>query len=365
MKSKSALLLFLLGASLLAFVPNRACASLAPSSAQATPQTSSSRTNDMTLDVVVTDKAGRPVRGLDHQDFKVLDNKTPRTIGSFHAVAGESVHPDPPVEAYLLVDMINPSFVTIANERRNLIAYLKGTGAHLALPTSFVFLTDQGIKVQGQSTRDASVLLSNLDANPTVQPATLPTAGYNRMMEVRLKSLQGLDILAVDLARKPGRKLVLWLSQGWPAFVVESNQMSSKEAQQLFTYIVSLSTVLRRADITLYAVDPSGSSSNLFGEGGNNFKYQDFVKGVTSQKQVDNGDLLLQVIATQTGGKVLFGSNDIARLIDQCVSDAGSFYELRFDAPHATHADEYHAIQIEMAKKGLKARTITGYYAQP
>ena len=365
MKSRTARLLFLAGAFLLPFVPNRSLASSAPPAAQATAPASSASTNNMTLDIVVTDKAGRPVSGLVQQDFKVLDDKIPRNIASFREVAGESAHSDPPVQVYLLVDMINPSFETVANERRNLIAFLKGSGAHPALPTSFVFLSDQGIKVQGQSTKDANVLLSNLDANPTVQQATLATSGYNRMMEVREKSLQGLGVLAVDLASKPGRKLVLWLSQGWPGFTGESNQMSSKEAQQLFTYIVSLSTVLRRADITLYAVDPSGASSNLFGEGGNNFKYQSYVKGVVSPKQVDNGDLLLQVIATQTGGRVLFGSNDIAKLIDQCVSDANSFYELTFEAPHATHADEYHAIQIELAKKGLRARTITGYYAQP
>lgn len=41
---------------------------------------------NLTLDVVVTDKAGTPVRGLLQKDFTLLDNKQPQGLTSFRAV---------------------------------------------------------------------------------------------------------------------------------------------------------------------------------------------------------------------------------------------------------------------------------------
>ena len=44
----------------------------------------------LTLDVVVTDKSGHPVPGLQQQDFTLLDDKQPQTILSFRAVDATS-----------------------------------------------------------------------------------------------------------------------------------------------------------------------------------------------------------------------------------------------------------------------------------
>jgi hypothetical protein len=42
----------------------------------------------ITLDVQVVDNSGAPVRGLQKQDFALLDDKQPKNILSFHAVDG-------------------------------------------------------------------------------------------------------------------------------------------------------------------------------------------------------------------------------------------------------------------------------------
>jgi VWFA-related protein len=91
----------------------------------------------------------------------------------------------------------------------------------------------------------------------------------------------------------------------------------------------------------------------------------EFVKGVSTPKQANNGNLMLQVLATQTGGKVLYGTNNIAKMLNQCLADAQEFYVLTFNAPHAAHPDEYNGIQVQVNKSGLKVRTRTGFYAQP
>jgi VWFA-related protein len=80
---------------------------------------------------------------------------------------------------------------------------------------------------------------------------------------------------------------------------------------------------------------------------------------------VEAGDLALQVIATQTGGRVLNSSNDIGKQIESCMGDANSWYVLAFDSPRADGPNEYHKLDVKIDKPGLTARTRTGYYAQP
>lgn len=55
----------------------------APVHSSATPAVSGGR---IRLDVVVTDKAGKPVTGLQAQDFTLLDNKNPQKIVYFKAL---------------------------------------------------------------------------------------------------------------------------------------------------------------------------------------------------------------------------------------------------------------------------------------
>src|SRR5579863_7263625 len=83
----------------------------------------------ITLDVQVTDKSGVAVRGLQKQDFTLLDDKQPKNILSFHAVdnvAGSST--DPPVEIVLVVDAVNATFQTVNYERNELKKFLLQNG---------------------------------------------------------------------------------------------------------------------------------------------------------------------------------------------------------------------------------------------
>ncbi len=318
----------------------------------------------MLLDVVVTDKADRPVGDLKPEDFKVLDNKEARSIAGVRPVAGEDLKADPPTEAILLVDQIGSYAEMVAIERKGVEAWIAQSGAQLAIPTSLVFLTETELNYQGKPSRDPKVLLDNLEKNPNPQRSFQPQGGFEQWIEIRQKSLEAVNGLALKLRDRPGRKLVVWISPGWPPFSDQTQQKTAQQMQGLFDYIVGISTVLREARVTLYHVDPQGGSTNLSSEiSGSN--YQQYVKPVPSPKQADNGNLMLQVLATQTGGKVIYGSNNIAKMISQCLADAHAFYVLNYDAPHATHANEYHAVQIQVNKPGLKARTLTGYYAQP
>jgi len=316
----------------------------------------------VTLDVVVTDKAGHPVPGLQQSDFTLLDDKQPQTITSFRAAEETSATADPPLQVILLVDAVNTAYQGVVYQRNELIKLLQRDGGHLTLPMSLILLSDTSTQIQPTPSRDGNALVTALNANQSGLRIIGRSQGFYGGADRVQISIKALEQLIAYETRQPGRKLLIWLSPGWPLLSGPNVQMTDKGRESIFNTVVALSTALRQARITLYSVDPSGMS-----DAGSmrTFYYESFLKGVPSANKVENGNLGLQVLAVQSGGRVLNSSNDIARLIATCLDDSKAFYTLTFDSPRADHPDEYHSLQIQIDKARLTARTRTGYYAQP
>ena len=326
--------------------------------AQAAPGQASS--SAIRLDVVVTNKSGAPVADLQPEDFKLLDKKQPQNLISLEFVDGASAKTEPPAEVILVVDAVNGSLETVESERQMLTRFLRANGGELALPTSLAVLSDQGMTVKNPPTRDGKVLADFLNANiPGLRP--LSTYGWDADMAREQLSLKALDFLVAQVSHTPGRKLLIWLSPGWRLQTSGNWVASQKDRQMLFDKVVSLSTTLRTARVTVYCLDPSGMDSEL------TFQqiYEAYLKGVDAPKHVDYGYLLLQVLAAQTGGKAISAATDMAGLLDKCMEDGRAYYTLSFSPPASVHPDEYHSIEVQIDKAGLKARTRTGYYALP
>jgi VWFA-related protein len=160
---------------------------------------------------------------------------------------------------------------------------------------------------------------------------------------------------------RPGRKLMIWFSRGWPMLSDTRSPLTSKGAQQTFNWVVSASTELRQARITLYSVDPIGLANA--GQLRSTY-YEDFLRGVKSPSKVLPGNLGLPVLTVQSGGRVFNTSNDLETAVEDCVADASAYYVLSFDSLPADQQDEYHALQVTVDKPGMTVRTRTGYYDQ-
>jgi len=322
---------------------------------------SSPSDRSITLDVTVTDKSGKPVPDLQEEDFTLLDDKHPQKISSFQANAANSRTEDPPLQVILLIDAVNTSLRGMGDLRLQVEKFLKQDGGRLSLPTSLVVMTDTS---QGQTaaTRDGNVLTQTLDSKQTGVREIGRSGGFYGGEDRVGVSLNTLAMLATKEASQPGRKLLVWLSPGWPLLSGPNVELTTKDEEGIFAEVVRLSTALRDARITLYAVDPLGmEDAGSF----QTFYYQSFLGGVTSASKAQNGNLALQVLAVQSGGVVLNSSNDTAGAIANCLADARAFYTLTFGAPRAEHPNEYHSLQVKIGKPKLKVRTRTGYYAQP
>jgi len=313
----------------------------------------------MFLDVVVTPKSGPPVSGLQQQDFTILDNKFPQTILTFQAIRGREA----PIEVVLVVDDVNAGFANIAYERSEINKFLRTDGGQVAHPMALAFLTDDGIKIQDEFSSDGNELSAGLDKYTLGLHSIRRSGGIYSAVERLQISLKALFELGRREAARPGRKIILWISPGWPVLSGPGvqEQMDAKQEQEIFDDVVKLSTLLREGQITLYSIDPLGNADF----GGRAFRWEAFTKGISKPSQAEWGNLALQVIATQSGGLALNSGNDITAFLKQCLADTQAYYEISIAPPLDQKRDEYHHLEVHLADHKLTARTSQGYYAQP
>jgi len=341
----------------------------------------------ITLDVVVADKSGKPIPGLRQQDFTLVDNKQPQKIVSIRAAegggatavkggGGSAVEPgsataaepgsataDEPMEMILLVDQVNTDFTALASARKEIVKFLGRNGGQLALPASMVFLSEAGGTVGETPTRDGNALIAELNQKPSsARTNQSRTHGFYNDRERLEFSVHTLEQVADYEATIPGRKLAIWISSGWPLLSSPRGELGSKAKQWVFDTVVALSDRLRRARITLYDIDPAGVVADTDGLRG--LAYRRFLTPVKTLGQALPGSVALQVLASQSGGLVL-NSNDVAGEIATCVADASASYALSFDGLPGDGPNEYHALEVTVNRPGLTARTRSGYYAQP
>src|SRR5580700_4921028 len=191
----------------------------------------------VTLDVQVRDKSGAAVRGLQKQDFTLLDDKQPKDILSFKAVEnGDSA--DPPVEMVLVVDAVNTGHQTVAIERSELKKFLLRNDGELPVPMSLVVFTDTDTKIQNGFSRDGNALAAQYDQYETGLRYNTRSQGFYGAEERYNLSLKALSSIMAFEEKRPGRKLIIWFSAGWPLLSGPRVQLTSKEEQRLFDRIV-------------------------------------------------------------------------------------------------------------------------------
>jgi VWFA-related protein len=311
----------------------------------------------VTLDVVVSDKSGKPVSGLGSGDFTLLDNGQPNRILSFQAVDGTVQKADPPVEVMLLIDAANVGSQGVVFEREQVERFLRQNDGHLAQPVSIFVLTDRGLSILSSPSADGNALAEKVSKIEHTLRTNQSAGEWGAVQRFQF-SVQTLSAIAQSEAKKPGRKLMLWLGSGWPMFDSSRPPVPSREQQQQwFDSIVQLSTQLRAARISVYTM--------LWGAYSPSLLYQDYLSGVKTADKANTANLTLKVMAVQSGGRVMGPNNDLAEEINSAIADGNAFYTISFDPPPADRANEYHYLKVQIAKPKLTARTTTGYYAQP
>jgi VWFA-related protein len=321
-----------------------------------TPATTPAKSSDLILDVTVTNKSGEAVPNLKSSEFTVLTDKTPAPILAFHPVDTSRE----PLSVVIVLDAVNTGFQEVSYERIQISKFLSASDGRLAHPTTLAVLTDKGIDLHDAFTQNGSSLSASLEQDVIGLRAINRSTGFYGADDRLGISLTGLSALATDLAKVPGRKLVLFVSPGWPILSGPEVLLSNKQQHDIFAQDIRLTNLLRTARIALYDIDPYGAAENL----DRVFYYQSFLNGLRKPSDAALGNLSLQVLAAQSGGLVL-NSTGIAQLLQRCIAENSTYYRIAIATPPATHPDDYQSIQIKLSDPGLTAETSAGIYLQP
>ena len=365
--TRNVLLLILLS------VPELALTQQSPGSGVATPaQTSAaddpasaqpSRNGQLHLSVLVTDHAGRPVSGLAQSSFTLHDDGRPLPVLDAQPITGQtSASKAPATQVILVIDAVNVPINTVDYEREQVERFLRSNEGRLDLPVSVVIFEDTSTKMQQAPSQDGNALAADLKKQDIGLREVRRSGGFwgaTERYDLSLRTLQ--QLLALE-AQRPGHKLVLWISPGWPYLSGPGVDLSGKEQQSLFRSVVDVSNQFQQAQVTLYSIDPLGlnDAGSL-----HTTYYEAYLKGVRKPSDAQPADLSLQVLATHSGGRVIYGNNDITKQIAHAVSDAMSSYLITTQLPPSDQPGTYHDLDLKVETPGLTAHTTTGYYSRP
>ena len=260
-----------------------------------------------------------------------------------------------------MIDSVNTRIINVGYERNQIDRFLKQNQGRLAHPVAIAVLSDTGVEIT-RATDNGNQLAAFLKKATIGLRDIGHAAGFWGWTDQLQFSINGLERLAAAEQTRPGRKLLIWISPGWPLLSGPEVELSDKDQHAFFSTLVGLGASLRKARITLSSIDPIGTAD---ADTYRTMFYKEFTKGVRSARDMQIGDLGLQVLALQSGGLVFNSSNDVAGEIATAAADANSSYTIRIDSPPTGRPNDYRAISVHVDKSGMTARTRTSYYAQP
>jgi VWFA-related protein len=344
----------------------------APTSNPAVP-TLKVTTHLVVLNVVVTDKKGKPVTNLSKDDFSVLENGQPQTISTFEPAAqpggaeGAQVVPPDFVPAAALQNGTRPRTIIVLDElntvsedtmfaKQKMRQFLLAQPAVLRQPTSIYLLTKRRLEQFAAPTRDRDSLL----AKPSKMSLELPPhdldsgsvqGGADRLPA----SLLALDEIALSTAEQKTRKNVIWIGNGIP--ILSASGVSLGDSERFKNWVHYTANWLEETQTTVYTIDPRGLEAAEVGI------YNDTGRYIVPTPDLTPSELLFESIAPESGGAIMRGRNDIDVAIGTAVRDGNSYYTLSYYPTDRNWDGNFRKIRIQLEPAGLIARTQRGYYA--
>ncbi len=359
------------------------------------------------VEVVVTDKDGNRVTGLQPSDFRlrvdgkelpveffteVVGRQAVAPEGEAPPAAGPSVVPGEGVGTYYLV-FIDDYFAQTPH-RNQVLEHLKDQLARLGPDDRMALVAFNGGKLDmlsswSNNVRDLSRAFSDAMARPTRGPqratelaqllgnrgfgsiddgdTTAPVAGamLNAGLDVQEKSYGetlarqvGAEVSAVVSAMRatsgvPGRKVLLLLSGGWP-FSIQSyirgaqDTSLSRELPDGEKLYRPLTTTANLLGYTIYPVDLPGVQNGANSQDG---RYR--------EQEIEG---MVTFLAKETGGRPLLNSlRDKA--LDIAEEDTRSYYWLGF-TPTWERNDRPHKVDVDVKRPGLTVRSRNSFLDQ-
>jgi VWFA-related protein len=372
--------------------------------------------------VTVLGKKEAAVTGLSASDFTVLDGGKPRPIAFFH-FEGEPQAPaqkSPPVSGLftnrveasggpprnisaLVLDSLNTQPKDSTAARSQMMRYLKTLTPETRVA---IFHMGEKLTILHDFTDDAAALRAKLEkavlgkpvdnvpdieksvieaeqfvdvfaGDPDAQALVLEmgdvvlkydmeaaAAARRRRME---RSLEAMESLGRHLAGIPERKNIVWVGGGFSMLSMSSTDPTTNPRLETFEKMVRLTSQrLAQEGIALYIVDAKGlespkvalaSRAGAPARGGVRFQPQ-----VDAERASSDPRPAMQMMASITGGRYMFDTNDLAVGFRKAVADLRGAYTIGFYVPEEPD-NRWHKLKVNVAHPGVSVRHREGYLA--
>jgi VWFA-related protein len=316
------------------------------------------------LDVVVHDAKGNVVKDLKRSEFHVTEAKEDQTILNFEETGAhipdaetvsinstqdlDKVAPRAPVNIILL-DEFNTRFEDMAFARYSLKKFLEKQPDKLTTPTMLLSVSLEKFTVVHDYTQNKQELIDSLDHHFVAYPWQAHQFAW--IAERYGTAFGTLMRVAEATQGHIGHKNMIWIGRGFPPFNFANSPIDGQN--RVNSMVQQCVNMMRDARITLYTIDPAGIQvNNTYGSAA---EFNDPM----------GGNYQFAKLATATGGKALYGRNDVDAEIGTTVRDGESFYTLTY-RPGNTSLDpqKFRKIKITLDRPGLIATTREGYYLQ-
>ncbi|HYU34163.1 MAG TPA: VWA domain-containing protein [Thermoanaerobaculia bacterium] len=264
------------------------------------------------LYVVVTDREGRPVRGLTRDDFRLLQDGRDQQIAGFDD-AGSS-----PLSLGLAFDSSASMFLKLPDVREAARTLLTGglSSHDRALLVDF----DSAPRLVTPITGQLGTVSAGLD--------TMRADGGSNLFEAIVFSLQKLQGVS-------GRKALVVYSDGIGEGEKTSYRACIREA--------------RRSNVPIYLIVTNERAARAAG----------------ILEPLDGYASRLDHLAAATGGRAFFvmPSQNLREVYDTILRELRSQYLLTY-YPRDSAPEIWRKLGVEVKKRGYQARTVSGYYAR-
>jgi VWFA-related protein len=343
------------------------------------------------LEVVAVDSHGQPVNDLTIEDFQVTDASRPQKIVFFrhrdsalwqvpklapHEVSnrGASAVPNATV---ILFDLMNESFGTRGSAADHITKCLQGLESAENVYLYMMTLEGRLFGVHGladEEYTESNAATWNKQIKPLMDKAlhdTLRARPVDIDVAVRVQlTFAALDALGVQLSRVPGRKNVVWVTDGVPIFLGPARS-DTGEPVDFTPDLRRLSEALVRSGVALYPVrqlmlgTPSGIDETTGADAGiaaaGNRGLADRVAATDAGTGLQSLSTL-NTLADMTGGRESSGK-DICEALKQARTDARVSYLLGYFSPESNWDGKYHKLRVTCKRKGVRIQAKTGYFA--
>lgn len=379
-----------------------------PASRSAQPPLFRTTTRLVQINVVVHDRHGQPLTDLAKEDFAIVDKGKPQAISFFSMDSASAVTAPPaapmPLDVFtnfpearggvptgvtvILLDLANTAWTDQHYAKDALLKFLKQIQPQDRI--AIFTLGAHGLTLLHDYTTDAASLVDRLNGEKGELPQILDasTLDDSTQQELRgfgldsladgnvleadfymtsriLNTLAAFQVIAQHLAGLPGRKSLVWLSGGIPMMIgfddlPAAGAPFSPRDQRIFTPEMDAAVrALNNSGIAVYPVDARG----LMPPPGFSASARTPPKTLPSLAKTNaNTDTMLE-LASRTGGRAAYNTNDLAGAIRRAVDDGRVTYTLGYYPTDAAEDGKFHEVKVTVHRSGIDVRYRKGYFA--